>query len=67
MFSYEGDVFDVGEIDPKEKKLLLLTDPLEKANLAIKLEEASLQSRKLYLDSELSELEKAVSELKVAK
>lgn len=67
LFSYEGDVFDVGEIDPKEKKLLLLTDPVEKANLAIKLEEAQLQSRKLYLDSEVSELEKSVAELRSAK
>lgn len=67
LFSYEGDVFDVGEIDPKEKKLLLLTDPVEKANLAIKLEEAQLQSQKLYLESEISELEKSVAELKDSK
>jgi len=63
LFSYDGPVFDVGEIDPKEKKLMLLTDPTEKANLYIRIDEQRLAQENLYLQSELSDLEKATAEL----
>jgi len=56
----------MGEIDPKEKKMMLLTDPTEKANLSISIDRQNLANEKLYMESELSELEKSVSEKNVA-
>ena len=55
LFSYEWTTFDTWELDPKQKKLLLLTDPVEKANLNIKLDSQRLQNDKLFIDSDIAE------------
>jgi len=51
LFSYsEGKkVFDVGELDPKEKKLMLLTDPAQKANLSIMIDSEKLNGELSYM------------------
>lgn len=51
LFSYsEGNnIFDVGELDPKEKKLMLLTDPGQKANLSIMIDSEKLSGELIYM------------------
>lgn len=58
LFSYKGKMFDVGEIDPAEKKLALLTDPKDKANMQIEIDKATLYNERVMLDNDIKELEK---------
>lgn len=60
LFSYnEGaSIFDVGELDPKEKKLMLLTDPSQKANLSIKIDSERLQSELSYTRGQKEDMKK---------
>lgn len=58
LFSYKGKMFDVGEIDPAEKKLALLTDPKDKANMQIEIDKAALYNERVMLDNDIKELEK---------
>jgi len=60
LFSYQSKdgIFDVGEVDPKEKKLMLLTDPEQKADLSIKIDLQKIQADKLFISGEIDSLEK---------
>lgn len=64
LFSYsEGKtIFDVGEVDPKEKKLMLLTDPVQKANLSIIIDSEKINSDIIYNRGTLEDMKKMKSE-----
>ena len=64
LFSYYGDIFNTGEVDPREKKLALVTDPEAKAELAmgIKAEERRIQT--IAQETELSQMEEDREKLK---
>jgi hypothetical protein len=56
LFSYRGKVFDIGEIDPAEKKLALLTDPKDKANMQIEIDKSSALNERILLENDKKEL-----------
>jgi len=62
LFSYQGSIFDVGELDPKEKKLALMTSPEDKASIEIEIDKAEAQSKLMMLTTELSNLSNLLSE-----
>lgn len=56
LFSYKGQVFDVGELDPKEKKLALMTKPEDKANLEIEIDKVEAQNKLSLYSTDISNL-----------
>lgn len=56
LFSYKGKMFDVGEIDPAEKKLSLLTDPKDKAKMQIEIDKTATYNERLLLENDVKEL-----------
>jgi 16S rRNA G966 N2-methylase RsmD len=62
LFSYKGTVFDVSEVDPAEKRLALLTDPVDKAKLQIEIEKKEMYNALLYEESQLESLQKSKSD-----
>lgn len=56
LFSYKGKMFDVGEIDPAEKKLALLTDPKDKAKMQIEIDKTGAYNERLLLENDIKEL-----------
>lgn len=62
LFSYKGKMFDVGEIDPAEKKLALLTDPRDKANMQIEIEKQQFFNESVLIDTDIKELNKIAAD-----
>ena len=58
----DNEVFDTGELDPKEKKLALITDPTQKANLAMLMDTEKVDSQLIYNKGVLEDIEKMKSE-----
>ena len=56
LFSYSGKVFDVGEVDPAEKKLSLITDPKFKAKMQIEIDKTTYYNERLLLENDIKEL-----------
>lgn len=56
IFSYAGTMFDVGEIDPAEKKLALLTKPEDKAKLQIELDKVTLENEKVLIEGDIKDV-----------
>ena len=67
LFSYAGTMFDVGEIDPAEKKLSLLTDPQDKARMQIEIDKVALYNERVMIDNDLKDLIKLQSDINDAK
>lgn len=63
VFSYAGRVFDVGELDPKEKKLALMTMPEDKAKLEIEIDKAGLEIKSMMLSTDAIALERLESKI----
>jgi len=63
IFSYAGRVFDVGELDPKEKKLALMTKPEDKAKLEIEIDKAGLEIKSMMLSTDAIALERMESKI----
>lgn len=53
LFSYVGEIFDVSEVDPVERKLALMTSPEDKANLSIEMDKMSLQQKVLMYQTDI--------------
>jgi Helicase conserved C-terminal domain. len=58
LFSYAGTMFDVGEVDPAEKKLTLLTDPKDKAKMQIEIDKTVLYNERVLIDNDIKALNK---------
>jgi hypothetical protein len=58
LFSYSGQVFDVGELDPTEKKLALMTNPEDKASIAIEIDKAGLQQKRMMFETDIANLKR---------
>jgi hypothetical protein len=56
LFSYRGEIFDIGEIDPREKKLSLVTDPEAKAELAIGIKMEEERVKAIAIETELDQM-----------
>lgn len=67
LFSYAGTIFDVGEIDPAEKKLALLTDPRDKANMQVEIDKTALYNERVLIDNDIKELNKLRGDLQQSK
>ena len=67
LFSYAGTMFDVGEVDPAEKKLTLLTDPKDKAKMQIEIDKTVLYNERVLIDNDIKALNKLRSDLKQSK
>jgi len=68
IFSYTGgSVFDVGEVDPAEKKIALLTNPKDKTTMQIKLNTRELSKKGILLEEEVILYNKINNELSTAK
>lgn len=63
LFSYAGTMFDVGEIDPAEKKLSLLTDPKDKAKMQIEIDKTILYNERVMIDNDMKALQKLRGDL----
>jgi len=63
LFSYSGNIFDVGEIDPAEKKIALLTDPAARANMQIAIERANVQQQRVIVETEMKEYQKMKTDI----
>jgi len=64
IFSYQWDVFKLDDIDPKEQKLALLTDPKAKAELAIMIDKKTLDAELNTIDTDIEFFEKTYTEIK---
>jgi hypothetical protein len=64
LFSYKGKMFDVGEIDPAEKKLALLTDPKDKAKMQIEIDKTQFYNERLMLENDIKELKNIMADQK---
>lgn len=53
LFSYQGQIFDVGELDPREKKLALMTNPEDKAAIEIEMDKAGLQNQLMVYNTDI--------------
>lgn len=58
LFSYAGAMFDVGEIDPAEKKIALLTNPEDKAKQQVELDKLFLYNEFTMAENDIKELVK---------
>jgi len=67
LFSYSGKVFDIGEVDPAEKKLSLVTDPKLKAKMQIEIDKKDLSNERVLIDTEINGLNKMRSDIERAK
>lgn len=56
LMGYAGQIFDIGEIDPAEKKVALLTDPAKRTNMVIAIEIAKVNQQTVIIDTEIKEL-----------
>ena len=56
LFSYQGQIFDIGELDPREKKLALMTNPEDKAAIEIEMDKAGLQNKLMMLQTDINTL-----------
>lgn len=63
LFSYQGDVFDVSEIDPQQKKIALLTNPEAKAQMEIEYDRARLDNERVGILTEQKNLQNLGAEL----
>jgi len=63
VFSYAGRVFDVGELDPKEKKLALMNKPEDKAKLEIEIDKTGLEIKSMMLSTDAISLERMESKI----
>lgn len=63
LFSYQGDVFDVAEIDPQQKKIALLTNPEAKAQMEIEYDRARLDNERVGILTEQKNLQNLGAEL----
>lgn len=57
LFSYQGEVFDVSEIDPQQKKIALLTNPEAKATMEIEYDRARLDNERIGILTEQKNLQ----------
>lgn len=67
LFSYAGTMFDVGEVDPAEKKLSLLTDPKDKAKMQIEIDKTVLYNERVMIDNDMKALQKLRGDLTESK
>lgn len=63
LFSYAGNVFDVGEVDPAEKKLALITDPVFKAKMQVEIDKTAFYNERVMLDNDMKALQKLRGDL----
>lgn len=63
LFSYAGTIFDVGEIDPAEKKIALLTNPEDKTKIQIEINKTAFQNESVLLEADIKSLVKAKSDM----
>lgn len=63
LFSYQGQVFDVGELDPREKKLALMTNPEDKAAVEIEMDKATLQQKLLMFSTDIADYNRMKSRM----
>lgn len=67
LFSYAGNVFDVGEVDPAEKKLALITDPVFKAKMQVEIDKTAFYNERVMLDNDMKALQKLRGDLTQSK
>lgn len=67
LYSYHGAIFDVGEIDPTEKKMALLTDPKDKANLQISMDTIALENDQVFYESKSRVIVDMINDIQDAK
>ena len=67
LFSYAGTMFDIGEVDPAEKKLTLLTDPKDKAKMQIEIDKTVLYNERVLIDNDIKALRKLRGDLNESK
>lgn len=67
LFSYAGTMFDVGEVDPSEKKLSLLTNPKDKAKMQIEIDKTVLYNERVLLDNDIKALNKIRADINQTK
>lgn len=63
MLSYSGQIFNTGEIDPKEKKLGLITDPIFKAKMQISINKGDFVKERIQVETNLNNLRKLKAEI----
>lgn len=63
LFSYSGNIFDVGEIDPAEKKIALLTDPAARANMQIAIDKANVQTQRVIVETQMKDYQKMKTDM----
>lgn len=54
LFSFQGEVFDIGELDPKEKRLALMTKPEDKARVEIENDKAELEMQRVMYETDIA-------------
>ena len=67
LFSYAGTVFDIGEINPAEKKLALVTSPEMKAKMQIEIDKTVLYNERVMIDNDMKALQKLRGDLNQSK